>query len=60
MNLTSRDVVLLMKWFKLRFEREPTNDLGYFEEWLQRFERGVLIERMDNQSRVIWEKVLKG
>jgi hypothetical protein len=46
-------------WFKRRFNKEPENDLIYFEEWVLRFNTGNPKNFMDNQSLKIYEEMKK-
>jgi hypothetical protein len=59
MNLAFKQQEIISKWFRLRFEREPTTDQDYFNEWLNRFEKGedYALLCMDSESLKIWLQV---
>ena len=50
----------IRKWFKARFDRKPSEDRVYYEEWVDRFERGDAFLRMDKESLALWHKVNGG
>jgi hypothetical protein len=52
---------IIRKFFIKRFKRTPEQDMGYFEDWLRRFEMGeeIALKYMDDESKKVWKSVTK-
>lgn len=44
-------------WFIMRFNKLPEQDPAYYQEWIQRFRKGTAVDRMDLESRKVYDKV---
>jgi len=44
-------------WFIMRFGKLPEQDPSYYQEWIQRFRKGTAVDRMDLESRRMYDKV---
>jgi len=51
------DMKKIEQWFYERFGRLPEHDKGYFYEWVNRFESGTAMDRMDSDSKAVWYRV---
>ena len=53
------DDKLVRKFFIKRFQRQPEDDLEYFNEWVARFATGFPEQFMDSESRYIYNELIK-
>lgn len=56
MNKTER---LAREFFIRRFKRKPEQDIDYFNEWVWRFKQINPKAFMDNESKDVYEEILK-
>ena len=49
----------IRRWFLLTFKRMPSDDIGYFKTWVNRFKQGprYVWQQADNHSRINLKKV---
>jgi len=52
---------ILERWFEVRFGRKPELDKDYFEEWKERYSKGLIYFKscMDELSFEVWIQVNK-
>jgi hypothetical protein len=48
---------LIRKFFILRFERQPEQDISYFETWKERLNKPNPEGYMDNKSMEVWNRL---
>jgi hypothetical protein len=51
---------LIRKFFILRFERQPEQDISYFETWKERLNKPNPEGYMDNKSMEVWNRLKYG
>jgi len=58
--LSTKQVLDIIVWYNRRFEENPAKSIGYFSEWLERFDRSqeAFLAHMDDTSKSIWLEVL--
>ena len=56
----SMNYKLLEQWFEKRFNRKPEQDRDYFEEWKERYSKGLIFFKscMDYESLKVWKEVV--
>ena len=50
---------IVEEFFIKRFNRQPKDDIVYFEEWIRRFKTGNPKVYMDSKSKHIWDDIVK-
>ena len=50
---------IVEEFFIKRFNRQPKDDIVYFEEWIRRFKTGNPTAYMDSKSKEVYMSLIK-
>ena len=48
------EIKQLIRWYKCRFNRKTLSD-PYFQEWIDRYNSGMVTRFMDSYSLTLWK-----